>query len=421
MLKRRALLTAAASASAIGATWRWGFATASSGAAPFRAVLLGDCLFTQGIIRDDAELRRFLPLLRGADVAVANFEGTLADEGNWASSIDPGGTPICGGLNVRGDASVASDLSWLGIDMVGTANNHAMDWGPAGLQETNKKLSAAGIQHAGTGSDLSEARRPAYFNPHGSQTALISCTSTYWPGALASHGDSSILGRPGVNPIRIVARGGGAGSTTAVDPGDLQDILNSIRDAKRSAERVFVSCHTHESEGNGDGDRDLPPTFLKELARACIAAGTDAFFSHGPHVLRGVEIYNGRPIFYSLGAFIFRARETRALPAELFENCQMTSRDPIQYFERTSREWVQDVEFWQSMIAEVQFDRDKVTQVRLIPTVIRHDEVRTWGMPELADAEESQAILVRVSRLSAPYGTIIELDGLAGRIRIHSE
>jgi poly-gamma-glutamate synthesis protein (capsule biosynthesis protein) len=347
---------------------------------------------------------------------LGNFEGTLAEPGTWASSIDPQGVPICGGLNVRGDASVTGDLSWMGIDMLGTANNHAMDWGVKGMFATNNELTRAGIVHAGTGKDLASAREPAYFEAHGARTALISCASTYWPGALASHSNASIPGRPGLSPVRIVTHDNDANARTSVDHRDLDDILASVREAKRRADRVFVSCHTHESEV--ETDPDSAPAFLKELARACIEVGADSFFGHGPHVLRGVEIYHRKPIFYSLGSFIFRARETRPLPEEIYDNCEMTKRNPISYFDRTSREWEQDVEFWQSVIAKVQFDRDHVVEVNLIPTVLRHDAIPTWGIPRLADANEAKAILMRLRKLSEPFGTDIEIDDSLGRIRI---
>jgi poly-gamma-glutamate synthesis protein (capsule biosynthesis protein) len=135
-------------------------------------------------------------------------------------------------------------------------------------------------------------------------------------------------------------------------------------------------------------------------------------------VLRGVEIYRGKPILYSLGAFIFRGRGMPQLPEELYENCQMPDRDPTKFFERTRREWDQIAGFWQSAIAQVEFEDNKTTGITLIPTVIRHDAIATWGMPQLASADESKEILTRVKRLSVSFGTTIEIDRSAGHIQI---
>ena len=375
-----------------------------------RITLVGDCLFTQGLARGDSKLQRLLPFLRDADVTVANLEGTLADAATWASVIDPDGIPICGGLNVRGEDSVPSDLAWLGIDMVGTANNHAMDWGPDGLLATTRKLTAAGIQHSGSGADLSQARKPAYYDGPGGRTALIACTSTYWPGALASHGNADIPGRPGVNPVRFRTDG----NITVVDPRDLAEICAAVTDARAAADIVLVSCHTHEDSG----DRLIPPAFLTQLAHACVDAGTHGFFSHGPHVLRGIEMYRNAPIFYSLGAFIFRARNTQPLPEELYENCGMTGRDPLEFFAKTSRGWDEDAQFWQSVIARLEVDQGRVTAVNLIPTAIQHDAAQTYGLPELAEGVRGQEILARMQKLSASFGTVLDIDGGVGKVRL---
>jgi len=299
--------------------------------------------------------------------------------------------------------------------MMGTANNHAMDWGHAGALATIRKLNAAGIRNTGVGKDLSEARKPVYHNATGGRTALVACASTYPAGALASRGNDSSPGRPGLSPVRFRTTGTAPNTTTSVDPRDLREIVDSVKEAKQNADFVVVSCHTHEG---GAGNRLNPPEFLRELARACVDAGTDVFLGHGPHVLRGVELYNRRPIFYSLGAFIFRARETRHQPEEAYQNCQIESRNPLDYFARVSRGWDADTEFWESVIPQIEFQQGKVTGVTLTPTVIQHDAPVSWGMPALADAQRSESILARVKRLSEAFGTTLNIDGSIGRLAL---
>ena len=97
-------------------------------------------------------------------------------------------------------------------------------------------------------------------------------------------------------------------------------------DARRQANWVVVTSHTHQGGGNQfipgqagdkpgcmglyedacDESRYVPADALVTFARAAIDAGADAFYGHGPHVLRGIEIYQGKPIFYSLDDFLFQ-------------------------------------------------------------------------------------------------------------------
>jgi Bacterial capsule synthesis protein PGA_cap len=398
--RRQALLGLVGAAATAALTNR---ARAAAGAHTATINLLGDCILTTPLPREDADLARILPILRGADVTVANFEGTLADSGSWANSI------VCGGQNVRGVESTVGDLGWLGVKLVGNANNHGMDWGAAGLLATARKLSAAGIAHAGTGENLAEARKPAYLASAAGTVALISCASTYRPGALASHANTTVPGRPGISPVRVQKQG----VVDVVDTRDLDEIVASVSDARGAADVVIVSCHTHE-EG---GDRAKPPAFLEQLAHACVDAGAHTFFSHGPHVLRGVEIYRGRPIFYSLGAFLFLTRDSRQLPEESYENCGITSRNPLDYYEKTDKEWLDDIEFWEGAIARITLANGRIERVALVPTVIRHDAAASsWGVPRLATTEESARILRRLETLSGQWGTRIDVGQSAGRV-----
>jgi ABC-type polar amino acid transport system ATPase subunit len=88
-----------------------------------------------------------------------------------------------------------------------------------------------------------------------------------------------------------------SGFSYVMDGGDLHDILEAVGQARRAAELVIFSIHAHQP-GNWS---DTPADFIQKLAYAVIEAGADAVIGHGPHRLRGIEVYHGRPIFYSLG------------------------------------------------------------------------------------------------------------------------
>src|SRR5699024_2349826 len=84
-------------------------------------------------------------------------------------------------------------------------------------------------------------------------------------------------------------------TVTSPHEGDMERILKNIAEARRQADYVIVSIHSHEMENDF---KDKAPQFLKEFSRACIDGGAHAIIGHGPHILRGIEIYKERPIFY---------------------------------------------------------------------------------------------------------------------------
>lgn len=95
-------------------------------------------------------------------------------------------------------------------------------------------------------------------------------------------------------------------------------MLNHVQEADAQADLVVKTIHSHQGPG---GSRNVPetPAFLVEFAHDCIDAGADVLMVTGPHLLRGIEIYDGKPIFYSLGQF-FRQYDTMNLkPAESFD------------------------------------------------------------------------------------------------------
>src|SRR4029453_5840753 len=97
---------------------------------------------------------------------------------------------------------------------------------------------------------------------------------------------------------------------------DLDEIAAVVKNAAGLSDYTIVTIHSHE----GGRERTLPADFLLPFARAMIDAGADMFVGHGPHVLRGIEIYKGKPIMYSLGDFIFQNETLLRLPSENYES-----------------------------------------------------------------------------------------------------
>lgn len=431
-------------------------AAARNGIAQAQSITLaaaGDCMISRRIaVLDDPAFLEAVKLLRSADVAFGNFEMTLA-EANASPAYHQG----CAYVHLRADLpenkAIAEDLRWAGIRMAGLANNHALDYGIPGMMSTIEKLDAAGIAHAGTGRNLAEARSPAYYDTAKGRIALLACASTFPDWTQAADGNGEVAGRPGLNPVRLrttyqvtaeqfaslqaIAHGLGLpepssasssftflngkftrGNSDAVevtaDPGDTNAIAAEIRRASRNADLTLLGIHAHE----GDRRADVPSPFLPPFAHACIDAGADAFIGHGPHVLRGVELYKGKPIFYSLGNFIFHGESEKQIPPEIYRECGVQGSDPSDVFDKVLPGFSAPP-FWESVVPLATFTDRKLTQLKLYPVTLRADLSRPRrGTPEMAHGQRAAEILQHIAKLSEPFGTRMDVNGEVATVRL---
>ena len=202
--------------------------------------------------------------LRGADLAIANLEGTLAT----------GGAPRCtasaesGCFVFRASPQWASSLKNAGFDALNVANNHALDFGSAAQAETLAALRSAKIAVDGL------PGRITYVHAARVKVALIGAAPYGWAQSLL----------------------------------DIEGTQSLVRTAARHADVVVVYMHAgaegaeaaHVS-GDDESYRGEPRGNAQAFARAMVAAGSDLVFASGPHVLRGIEWYRHRLIVYSLG------------------------------------------------------------------------------------------------------------------------
>ena len=393
-------------------------------------------------------------LIRGADVAFTNFEFTVFD----LHRFRPTPQAENGGLAVYAGPGQAQELQWMGFNMVSRANNHATDLGVEGMEETDQTLDQIGMVHAGTGRDLGDARAPAYLQTAVGRVALISTASTFTPMSRAGAARFDMKGRPGVNALRttrtvylepaaydalkaavatmnlqppptpftdtdMTAFGDHfrKGTTDRVeidaDDRDVQDILAQVRSARREADFVYVVIHAHEPSNQSE----TPPDFLPGFAHAAIDAGADLFITHGPHQLRGVEIYKGKPIFYSLGNFIFQYQTLDRLSSDDYE------KDTLDMYRATVGDFFDDVirnkkglgftedVWWESAVAVVKFDRGRLQSVEMHPIDLGADLPPSQrGTPRIAAPALAKKIVDRLIRLSAPFGTHMrDVNGVA--------
>jgi poly-gamma-glutamate synthesis protein (capsule biosynthesis protein) len=421
--------------------------------------LTGDSIVNRRLsVFDDPASAHLFDAIRSTTVSFTNFE-TLVH-----SDSDPGAEQS-GGAYQSSPAWIPSELKWAGFNLLSTANNHAFDFGLAGMRSTLKALDDAGLTHAGTGENLAMARGPAYLDTKHGRVALIACASTLTPGSLAGEQRPDLIGRPGVNPLRFqtiytvdqasfqtlagVARsllpedqstaptgknprlkigglafqaGDVAAVHTAPNQADLDGIVASVRNAHRQAEWVIVSSHTHES---GAAGAETPPEFLITTAHAAIDAGADVFVAHGPHILRGIEIYKGKPIFYSLANFIFENETMQFQPAESYDSLNLPWNATVaDYFDARSandtRGFPVQKAIWESVVAQVAFDHDHhLASIKLIPISLGYMEPRSErGRPRLASAAQSKLTIDTLTRLSKTFGTKVTLSDGVGMVSL---
>lgn len=215
-----------------------------------------------------------LPLLRSADALLVNLECALTrrTEG-WRDGRAKA-------FYFRGDPERAESLRVARVTFASLANNHAGDFGAAGLLETIRVLDGAGIRHAGAGATLEEARRPAVLTARGRAIAVVACADypVEW-GATSS--------RPGIHVVPV-----------STEPGSFAPVEDAIRVARDRAEIVVFSIHW------GPNMRDRPTAEFRAFARRVIDAGATIFWGHSAHVVQGVEFHDSRLILYDAGDFV---------------------------------------------------------------------------------------------------------------------
>jgi poly-gamma-glutamate capsule biosynthesis protein CapA/YwtB (metallophosphatase superfamily) len=432
--------------------------------------LAGDWMATRGAVFGPGPGAQALrELLASADFAFANLE-VVASGWRGYPVRDPWGSTLAAGTHVL------DGLAEAGVSMVSCANNHALDMGVPGLTAQLRELAARGIAAAGAGPDLTSARMPAYADRPAGSVALLACTTSFAPGQEAAPAGLQLPGRPGVSPLRhrqvldvtpeqlatlraidretglagqrapIVAMMGadpwGAdadpfpflggffraapepGLSTCADAEDLAAIGRWIRDARQRADLVVVSVHSHEP-GRTEAE---PAGFVRDFAHAAVEAGADIVAGHGPHRLRGIEVYQGRPIFYSLGNIVSQIELTERLPAE--DYAKVGSGKPITPFGFFNARSLADTcglgaygEYWETVVPVVTAadagHRHRPAAVELHPVTLGFGQpVHRRGRPELASAADGERILKELAELSRGFGTTVEITGGTGRVNL---
>lgn len=423
----------------------------------FTMALTGDAIITRKLsVYNEPPFLEMIKLIRSADVAFTNFEMLLHD-------YEPYPMHKSGGTYMRAKPSMAKELIWAGFDIVSTANNHTGDYGSEGMRLTLKYLNDYGLVNAGAGESLEEAREAKFIETSKARVALISCASTFPDHSRAgtSRGDTS--SRPGLSPLRFnteftvtkahfdnikklkkdiepskfskedknslteinfSGRNYKVGKEniimTKTNQKDLKEIERVVGSSEHMADYTIVTIHAHES----DGKKSVPAKFLIEFSRKMIDAGADVVVGHGPHVLRGIEIYKGKPIFYSLANFMFQNETLLRVPEEnyarynLGNDAQINDWNSKRYANDT-RGFPTEREIWESVIAYPIWDKSGLFKIELYPISLGFGKKRTIrGRPMFANKVLSRKIINDLIQRSKPFGTKIEYKDGIGIINI---
>lgn len=408
--------------------------------------VVGDLMMNRRIsgFREPAFLA-MVDVLRSSDLVVGNLETQIHDfEMSWAQKPDSiswqVGAPEC-----------LDDLKWMGFGAVTTASNHSFDYNEAGFLATMENVKAHGLACAGGGSTLDGAHTPALLDLAPGRVALMGATTTFSDQSQAGLARPDFPGKPGINALRHdrihvvpqrifdslreAKRGLGYAeyeqahhvfhphrahhydedvevrvfgqrfrlgedydTQTNCSSEDLEGIEKWIRGAGKQADWRIYGVHCHESGNSGpihEASRETPPEFLIEFGHWAIDHGCDLVATHGPHILRGIEIYRGKPIFYSLGNFIFNNDTVQAQPDPAYRRQGLG-------FEHTPGDWGAtrsgdgaygfpvDSAYFRSVIAVCKYADYNLTEVELHPLDLGFGRrMSQRGRPMLADREAS--------------------------------
>lgn len=283
------------------------------------------------------------PILQRATVVVGNLEGPFAEVAAQESTTR--------NFSYKVSPKYAPTLRRAGFDAMTIANNHLLDCGREGVRETLATLSQQGIEVVGGGPNESTAHNAAIFDTRGGRVGLL---GYYWNRRTAAIGDL---------------------------PGSARDLPELVeRDIgrlKRHADRVAVMVHWGVPYERQPSDED------RMKARHFIDCGADIVIGHHPHIIQPLEVYRGRPIFYSVGNFAFGSGNSRA----------------------------------ESLLPCVRFFDDHM-EIDVFPVYVQNRDPRLDYQPKFMCGQAAAQTLRRLVSISDDSGKLLVLSDFHARLRV---
>ena len=261
---------------------------------------------------------------------------------NLETSVSNGGQRVPKGIEFRAKPEALDGVKWAGIDQVCLANNHTGDYGDEALLDTFTHLTERGIDYVGAGYNAADAYEYKLQEIDGIKVAFL-CYN-------------------GIDPRMFEATEDSPGSAWI----DEIKMRENITLAKENAELVFVSLH------QGTEYTPHPTSYQINSAQIAIDSGADAVISHHPHVVQAIQIYNGKPILYSLGNLVFD--QMWSIPTQ------------------------------QGLLADISIKNKELQYIDLIPV-----HIYDYAQPKLSDENEKNQILQRIYDASLKFGQYPEI------------
>ncbi len=251
-----------------------------------KIVAVGDILLGRSVkLRAEKQPTRYIypfeksaEILKQGDIVFANLEESITSSQKGLTPIDKGGKYV-----LKNEPEAIEGIKYAGFNLFSLANNHILDYYEKGLLDTIDVLDKNGIVHAGAGKNLDEARQLKIIEKKGQKIGLLAYTDMAWV---------TYKGNP---PLSFIA----TKEKSGVAPTQLDYIKEDIEKARSEVDILIVSLHwgieyTYE-----------PTAKQIDLAHQIIDSGADMILGHHTHRFQSIEIYKDKPIFYSLGNFIF--------------------------------------------------------------------------------------------------------------------
>ena len=435
-----------------------------------KIAVAGDALIQRRIPANYPGAQGIKDWLAEADARYFNLETTIFREyeTQWGGSMN-------GGSYLRADPEVLLDLMDYGFNMTSFVNNHSLDYDIPGLIKTMEYVTESGLIHAGCGMNLDQAAAPAYLELDNGRVALIAFTASmnteFQNVGMAGRQSRRVPGRPGPNQLRIhetlivtekqmealkeieeqtgvngalnISRAEGytlpakegtldygkhthfrvgdvPHKETVCEQKDLQRLEDNIRQARFQSDFIMVGIHAHQLEGTS---KENPAAFLQEFAHHAIDCGADAVVGHGPHLLRPMEIYKGKPIFYSLGDFIMHNENVPYSPEDAYEKYSFSSNDMMHDMLKARTKGftvglMSTPKMMETVIPRWETDDEtgKITKLELLAVDLGLGQHKgKAGNPRPA---ANSAILERYAEMSAPYGVKMTINGNIATVEI---
>lgn len=341
-------------------------------------------------------------VITDADISFAQLESPYSDKGSRGSSGPRGTMP----KDVRNYPSIIN----AGFDVISLASNHGLDWGEDALLDLRDRLRTDGVHPVGFGRNLAEARRPVVLERDGTKIAFLAYCS------VAPTSYYAVEARAGIAPMRAMVHyeplepdqpGTPAEIVTIPLQSDLDNLLADVRAAREQADLVVLSMHwgIHFA-------RAVIADYQRIVAHAAIDEGVDLILGHHPHILKGIELYRGKVILYSLGNFAFDSvKEEKGRDVvwnerrmKLYrEIYRMPERDPDSAYRFQS-----DSKY--SMIAKIQVSDKTVARVSFLPVMIDKNATPQIVSPKDPEGQEVLGYIHAITR-EAGLNATFEVDG----------